>query len=476
MKTPIEKVHNIISDHEEIGELQIDKLKKAYEAEPYLPLKKRKQQLNALKRLMKENHIELCEALFQDLGKPYNETILTEINLVIGEINFAKSHLKSWIKNKYVALPYMLWPATGKTKAVPKGVVLIMSPWNYPYLLLLSPLVGALASGNRTVLKTSPMCPETSKLLCKLIPQYLDNDIVQIYNGHRDVIQKLLDQKFDHIFFTGGGKLGDIVYKSAAKFNTPVTLEMGGKSPVYIDESVNLKTTADRIAWGKMINAGQTCVAPDYVIIKQGLEQKFISKLEQSISKRFNYDLASDKNPKIVDHDHFNRVSKYLDQGTIVIGGKTNPSTRFIEPTVILNPNLNDSVMKEEIFGPILPIITVKDEVEALEVIKKVCETPLACYIFSNRRAVKQFFESHIRAGIIDYKIAVGHLLSSRIPFGGFGSSGIGKYHGKYSFETFSHRMPILNKPLFPDTLQLVYPTYSKFKDFLIKFVSHIYK
>jgi aldehyde dehydrogenase (NAD+) len=476
-------------------------LNEAYEAEPFLNIATRKDMLRHLRAAIIANSDQLCSALLADLGKPKQETQLNEISLLIEEIDFALHHLSSWSRPKSVHLPLMLLPASSKIQPTPKGVVLIMAPWNYPILLLLAPLVGAISAGNRAVIKSADsMCPATAAVMSRLINDCFPADFVRMVSGDRTVNTQLLDLKWDHIFFTGGTFLGKKVSEAAAKNFTPVTLEMGGKCPVYVDSGLSsrdLEVAAKRIVWGKFQNAGQTCVAPDYVLVNETIREKFLEYCDKALDAFF----VEKTTHKIVNEFHFERLKTHLEMyfSDEEIEARCNKNERHIDPIILSSVSIDDPIMQEEIFGPILPVISVgggdegavgdldgavgnavdgvvdsglDDVLDAFSKIMRINKNPLAAYIFTKKNSTKKFFNSHLLTGAIDYNFTIGHLLSPKIPFGGVGSSGLGHYHGKFSFDTFSHNLPILNKPLHPDTLAFIYPPYSNFKTKLIEFVS----
>ncbi|MDR3070190.1 MAG: aldehyde dehydrogenase family protein [Propionibacteriaceae bacterium] len=459
------------------AEQAVAKLRSAYEAQPYPGYRQRIRQLQALRSLIKDNADDLANAVHADISKAQSETILMEINLAISEIDFALRRLRGWMLPRPVALPYLLQPAVGKVVKEPKGVVLIVSPWNYPVLLLLEPLGGALAAGNRVLLKPSNHSPKTSELIADLIPRYLDPGIVQILTGGSAMNTALLAQKYDHIFFTGSPSLGKITMAAAAKYLTPITLELGGKSPVFVDSSANLRATADRIAWGRFTNSGQTCVSPDYILTTEDLVKPLAAQLHAAATRMYGADPSQSPDyARIVNERHFDRIIDLVDSsGTILQGGRRDRGLRYIEPTILGDVPPDSPIMGEEIFGPILPILAVEDALEAIKFINA-RPRPLALYIFSRSRKVRAQFRYLTNSGSLAVGVANGHLASSRLPFGGTGNSGLGMYHGRHTFDTFTHRKPMVVKPLLPDTLRIVYPPYTDFRKTLIRLVSHVGK
>ena len=485
-----------------------EQLKKTYESGRTRPLAWRRAQLNALRRLVTENRDAFVSSAMADLGKPAAETVLMELNLVAGEAQFVRNRLSLWTARHPKAMHWMLQPAAGWTIAEPKGVVLIISPWNYPVLLALEPMADALAAGNAVCLKPSELSPNTSKLLAELVPQYLDSEAVRVVEGGPKETGELLKCPFNHIFYTGGGHVGKIVMRAAAEHLTPVTLELGGKSPCFVDRTADINVAARRIAWGKFTNAGQTCVAPDYVLATPDVAEALAERIAVAITEFYGEDpKASPDFGRIINDRHFERLCKLLPVGTVPPeepssplvqvasavgaamdmvgrrfnavttgrggGGKVDRAARYIAPTVLYGTSPDAPVMKEEIFGPILPILVVEDAESAIRFINK-RSRPLAAYVFSRDHEVRLTFERQTSSGALGYSLPLGHLLSSRLPFGGVGASGIGTYHGKAGFLTFSHVKTVVTKPQFPDTLRLVYPPFNEAKaklfDIIAKF------
>ena len=525
------------------------------------PLRWRKAQLDAMARMLRQNATVIARAVRADLGKPAAETALMEIGLVLDEIRFIKPRLGRWAARHPKPMYYLLQPAVGWTVAEPKGVALIISPWNYPVLLSFEPMADAIAAGNCVCMKPSELSPHTSGVMADLIARYMDPQAFRVVQGGPQETTELLEQPFNHIFYTGGGKVGSIVMAAAAKHLTPVTLELGGKSPVFVDRTANLDVAARRIAWGRFINAGQTCVAPDYVLATPDVAEALAERIAVAITEFYGEDpKASPDFGRIINDRHFERLCKLLPVGTvppeepssplvqvasavgaamdmvgrrfnavttgrggagemagsannaakptagsnmaaaddgatasaavepseihkvpgvfdlagrIVCGGKVDRAARYIAPTVLYGTSPDAPVMKEEIFGPILPILVVEDAESAIRFINK-RSRPLAAYVFSRDHEVRLTFERQTSSGALGYSLPLGHLLSSRLPFGGVGASGIGTYHGKAGFLTFSHVKTVVTKPQFPDTLRLVYPPFNEAKaklfDIIAKF------
>ena len=429
----------------------------------------REAQLVALRRMLVENETVLEAALFADVGKSATEAQLTELGLVVGEITAALKHLGEWLAPERVRVPLAIMPARASVISEPLGVALIIAPWNYPLMLALAPVVGALAAGNCVLLKPSELSPATSAALAALIPVYLDPTAVHVVEGAAKETGWLLEQRFDHIFYTGNGRVGRIVAMAAAKNLTPITLELGGKSPLYIDETVDLEAAAQRIVWAKYLNAGQTCVAPDYILASAKIQAILEAHLVAAIAALFGPE--PEKSPdygRIVNATHYDRLVGYLSDGRVVADGECNPQTRFIPPTVLADVARDAPIMAEEIFGPILPMMTVEGVDDAIAFIVS-RDKPLALYVFSDDAAVRTAFLERTSSGAIDFNTAVMHLSVPELPFGGVGESGMGSYLGKGSFDAFSHRKAVLSKPLRPETLGLIFPPYTEGKKKFIR-------
>ncbi|MFM5898714.1 MAG: aldehyde dehydrogenase family protein [Dolichospermum sp.] len=401
-------------------------------------------QLKILKQLVSDNKDAIIQALKADLHKPEFETYATEIG-VTKEIDYALKHINSWTKPKKATVPLEFFPYSAKIYPEPLGVVLIISPWNYPFQLIISPLVGAMASGNCTIIKPSELAPHTSNLISELIEKYFAPEYITVIQGAVETSQQLLAQKFDHIFFTGGTAIGKIVMEAAAKHLTPVTLELGGKSPCIVDYDINLEHTAKRITWGKFINAGQTCIAPDYLLVDQKIKPELITALQKCLKEFYGENPATSPDyARIVHQKHFDRLVNLLQSGKIIVGGETKPEELYIAPTLLENVFLEDQVMQEEIFGPILPIIEYTDINEAISLIKSGSK-PLALYLFSENKNLQKRILQETSSGGVCINDTVMQVGVSSLPFGGVGDSGMGSYHGKASFDTFSHYKSVLN-------------------------------
>ncbi|PIG91941.1 aldehyde dehydrogenase [Gloeocapsopsis sp. IPPAS B-1203] len=403
------------------------------------------EQLNSLKRAIRENTASIVDALYKDLHKPELETYATEISIV-REVDYAIKHIRAWAQPQKVKLSLEQLPASGYIHPEPLGVVLIIGPWNYPFQLLIAPLIGAIAAGNCAILKPSEIAPNTSKVVSQIIQKYFDSAYIAVIEGGIDTSKQLLAEKFDHIFFTGGTAVGKVVMEAAAKHLTPVTLELGGKSPCIVDTNINIEHTANRIAWGKFINAGQTCIAPDYLLVNSKIKQQLLNSLQEAIQKFYgeNPEQSSDY-ARIINQKQFTRLSQLLQDGEIVTGGQTNQNTCYLAPTILDNVFPEAPVMQEEIFGPILPIIEYDDLSEAIAIINEKPK-PLALYLFSRDKKIQQRILQETSSGGVCINDTVMQVAVSSLAFGGVGESGIGKYHGKASFDTFSHQKSVLKK------------------------------
>ncbi|MGW0212509.1 aldehyde dehydrogenase family protein, partial [Streptomyces sp. NPDC003233] len=392
---------------------------------------------------------DLAAALRADLGKSSTEAYRTEIDFTIREIDHTLEHLADWLRPEPAPVPAHLGAdATAWTQYDPLGVVLVIAPWNYPAQLLLAPMVGALASGNAVVAKPSELAPATSAALAELIPAYLGTDAVAVVEGGVPETTALLAERFDHIFYTGNGAVGRIVLRAAAEHLTPVTLELGGKSPVFVDRGTDLDVVADRLARGKFLNAGQTCVAPDYVLTDPETAAALEAALARTVEALFGADPAeSPEYGRIVNERHFDRLSGLLGSGRIAVGGESDRMAKYIAPTVLADVDPASPVMQEEIFGPILPLVTVSGLDEAIAFIND-RDKPLALYVFSESERTRARIAAETSSGGLGHGLPLAHLTVSDLPFGGVGESGTGSYHGRYSIETFSHRKAVLHKPL----------------------------
>ncbi len=429
---------------------------------------------NALKKLQKElirREKDIVSALYNDFKKSEYEALMTETSIVLAELKMTIKNIRSWSKPKRVLPSLLNFPSSAKIHSEPYGTVLIIAPWNYPYQLAFAPLLGAIAAGNNVVLKPSELTPHTSKVTKEIIETVFNKNHVTVVEGGVDVAQKLLAQRWDYIFFTGSVPVGKIVAKAAAEYLTPVTLELGGKSPCIVDETANIKLAAKRLVWGKFINGGQTCIAPDYLLIHTSVKEEFINHLKKEIINAYGENPETSKDyPRIVNTRNFDRLAALLQGVKIAIGGQVNRDDNYIAPTVIDEPSLDSEVMKGEIFGPIFPLISYKTEEEFDAIIAKY-DKPLALYVFTtrNRFAKKMITKYSFGGGTINDTTV--HFANHRLPFGGVGESGIGGYHGKKTFDTFSHKKGVVTRGNWLDVPTRYAPYKGKLKQlkFLMK-------
>jgi aldehyde dehydrogenase (NAD+) len=451
-----------------VGEL-VARLRASYEAGRTRPLRWRHAQLRGLQALLTENGAALEQALWRDLHKSPAEAQYAEIGFTLAELRLARRRLRGWLRPRRVPAPAALLPASARVMLEPLGVVAVIAPWNYPVQLTLAPLIGALAAGNAVVLKPSELAPATAAVLAELVPRYLDPSAVAVVEGGVPETTELLAQKLDHIFYTGNGAVGRVLLEAAAKNLTPVTLELGGKSPTYVDDTVDLDAAAARIAWGKFLNAGQTCVAPDYVLATAEVQAALGPLIAAWVERYFGRDpKRSPDYGRIVDERHFARLAGLLGSGTLVTGGETDAAQRYLAPTVLAAVPRDAPVMGEEIFGPILPFVTVDGPGDALRYINE-HDKPLALYVFSEDARTRRRFLTETSSGAVGFGIPLGHSGVHGLPFGGVGASGFGAYHGRRSLATFSHEKAVLSKPLKPDTVQLIAPPYTAAREGLIR-------
>ena len=419
----------------------------------------RKAQLDTLQKAIRENRNKILSALQQDLSKSAYESYLTEVGIVLDEIRFISKHLNKWAKPRRVRSGLMLFPAASYIYAEPYGVSLIISPWNYPFQLVIGPLIGSIAAGNCSVVKPSEYAPRTAGIFNEIISNNFESNYIAVIEGEAEVSRALLDETFDCIFFTGSTAVGKMVMQAAARHLTPVTLELGGKSPCIVDRDVDLNLTAKRIVSGKLINAGQTCIAPDYLLVHQEVKAQLLDRMKHFIRRFYGDDpQQSPDYPRIVNDKHFVRLSEMLQKGNIVLGGQTDRRNLYIAPTILDKVAWDDPIMQNEIFGPILPVFTYENFSEVISRLKKMPK-PLAFYYFSKNRqnAEKMIRNTSFGGGCINDTLL--HFVNPRLPFGGIGTSGIGSYHGKKSFETFSHQKSILKRSFRLDA-PLRYPPY----------------
>lgn len=429
--------------------------------------------MDALRKL--ESAIQACEgeilkALKEDLNKSDFEAYATEIGIVYSELDDALKHLPGWARKKRVRTPVMHFKASSWMVPEPYGVVLIMSPWNYPFQLSLAPLIGAMAAGNCAVVKPSSYSPRTSAVVAKILGECFSEEYIAVVEGGREANQELLKQKFDYIFFTGSVNVGKTVMEAASKHLTPVTLELGGKSPCIVHKDANPELAARRIIWGKCLNSGQTCVAPDYLLVHRDIKDRVISAMKTSIIEFFGEKpCQSPEYPKIINEKHFNRLKGLLSDGRILVGGDVNEATHQIAPTIVDQITWESPVMQEEIFGPILPVLTFDDIDEVIAAVNS-RPKPLALYLFTNDKSVEKRIVKSISFGGGCINDTIVHLATSFMPFGGVGESGMGRYHGKWSFDTFTHEKSILKKSCRLD-IKLRYPPYKDKMGLLKRFM-----
>jgi aldehyde dehydrogenase (NAD+) len=406
----------------------------------------RKQSLIKLLNCVKLHEEEIIQALYDDFKKPPFEAVMSETAYIVSELNDTIKNINKWAKPQLVLPSLLNFPSTDYIYKEPYGKVLIIAPWNYPYQLALCPLIAAVAAGNQVVVKPSELTPHTSNILAKIISETFDENHVKCVQGGVEITQQLLAQRWDYIFFTGSVAVGKIVAKAAAENLTPVTLELGGKNPCIIDETATIKLAAKRIVWGKFLNAGQTCIAPDYLLVSNKIKATFIESLKMEIKAAYgeNPEISPDF-ARIINHKNWSRLNAMLANETILAGGKTNPKDYYLAPTLVDEPNLDSLVMADEIFGPILPVLSFENEADLASIISRY-EKPLSLYVFSNNKAfAKKIIQNYsFGGGCINDTIV--HFSNKRLPFGGVGHSGIGAYHGELSFDTFTHRKAVVKK------------------------------
>lgn len=426
-----------------------------------LEYKFRREQLKKLQKALTEWEKPLCAALWNDLHKSEQEAVLTELSIVSGEIKNHLRHLKGWMKRRSKPTPLKMMPSRSYITYEPLGNALIISPWNYPVQLLLNPLVGAISAGCTAILKPSPYVPHVSAVIEEMISRTFNRNYIAVVQGNRDVNKALLDERFDIIFFTGSPALGRNVMQAAAKNLTPVVLELGGKSPCIVDKDANIETAARRIAWGKTLNAGQTCIAPDYLLIHKSRKDAFVQAFRKELQRLHGNDARQSPHfVRMVSDNAFKRVSGYLQDGKVLLGGNTDAAERYIEPTLLGDVAPSSPVMQEEIFGPILPVLTFDKRREAISFIKG-REKPLALYYFGNADDGCEIVK-HVPAGGTCINDTIMHIANENIPFGGVGNSGMGQYHGRDSFEAFSHKRSLVITPTWLD-LPFRYMPYKMF-------------
>lgn len=419
----------------------------------------RQTQLRALEKMMVENEPAIAAALEEDLDRSPFEAWLADAATTAGEARYAAKHVKKWMRRKYRRLELAQLPGRGWVEYEPYGTVLIIGAWNYPFYLTLGPLVGAIAAGNTVVLKPSEIAQASADLMAELVPRYLDNEAIAVVEGDGAVSQELIAQGLDRVFFTGGTEIGRKVYEGAAPHLTPVTLELGGKSPVIVAADADVDVAAKRIAWIKLLNAGQTCVAPDYVLADAKVRDELVEKIGQAVTK---FRSEEKTGLRIVNQRQFDRLTGYLatTKGTIALGGNSDASTLRLEPTVVVDPDPDEPLMSNEIFGPILPVISVQSLDDAIRFVNS-RPKPLSAYLFTKTRAVRERVIREVPAGGMLVNHLAFQVSTARLPFGGVGASGMGAYHGRWGFEEFSHSKSVLTKPTRPDISSFIYPPYT---------------
>jgi aldehyde dehydrogenase (NAD+) len=420
----------------------------------------RKQQLEALERMMNDNEGAIMDALEKDLGRSPFEAWLADIASTAGEAKDAAKNVKKWMRRRYRLLEMSQLPGRGWVEHEPYGTVLIIGAWNFPFVLTLGPAVGAIAAGNTVLMKPSEVCPASSALMAELVPRYLDNDAIAVIEGDGACSQELIAQGFDHICFTGGTEIGRKVYEGAAPHLTPVTLELGGKSPVIVAADADIDVAAKRIAWTKLINSGQICIAPDYVLADAKIRDQLVDKIKDAIT---TFESQNPGGKRIVNERHFDRLTTSLaaTKGDVVIGGGSDAANISIQPTVVVDPDPAESLMTDEIFGPILPVMTVQSIDDAISFVNS-RPKPLAAYLFTKTKSIRERVIKEVSAG----GMVINHLLfqfsTNKLPFGGVGPSGMGAYHGKFGFEQFSHKKTVMTKSTRPDVGAFIYPPYTE--------------
>jgi len=445
-----------------------DKQRKYFATGETLDVKRRISALKSLKSAICKNEEKICNAIKKDLGKSTFESYMCEVGLTLSELSYMIKHTKRFAKDKTVITPITHFASHSFTRKMPYGTVLIMSPWNYPFLLTMGPLVDAIAAGNTAVVKPSAYSPYTSAVMKELIESVFDKKYVAVIEGGREENAHLLDEKFDYIFFTGGKTVGKLVMQKASEHLTPITLELGGKSPCIVDESANIALAAKRIVFGKFLNLGQTCVAPDYVMCHKKIKSKLIECIKNEIKKQFGENpLENHDYGKIINRKHFDKVISLIDKNKVIHGGQTDEQNLRISPTVMDNVTAEDAIMQEEIFGPVLPVLEYED-INKVKAYINSNPKPLAFYMFSSD---KKHIDNLTRScafggGCINDTVI--HLATSNMGFGGVGESGMGSYHGKKGFDTFSHEKSIVDKKTFMD-LPMRYQPYDKFYGMLLR-------
>ena len=432
------------------------------------PLTWRIEQLTQIRKMVVEQQDKIFAAMQEDLGRCDMESWTAELGGVISEVDHSLKHLKKWVKPRKVSTPIIAQPGKSYMLPEPLGTILIIGAWNYPLLLVLSPLISAVSAGNNALIKPSELSANVSTLLAELVAQYLDPDAFAVVEGAVNETTELLKHQFDHIIYTGGEVVGKIVMRAAAEFLTPVTLELGGKSPCIVDSSTDLDVTAARIVWSKWMNAGQTCVAPDYVLVEESFATQLIDAIKQKLTAFYSADAANSQDyGRIISERHLTRIVSYLDGQEVIHGGKYDVANKYIEPTIVLNPAHDSLLMQEEIFGPILPIVTVKNISQSIPFVNERAK-PLALYIFSKNKDFEQQVLTSTSAGMVCINDGFMFAANPNLPFGGVGNSGTGAYHGKIGFDNFSHLKTVMKRSFWFD-VPLRYPPFTDKKFKLLK-------
>ena len=462
LKEKITKEPDSYKTKQESIKTHIDRVSRSFASGKTKSLAWRTSQLKALDQMLLKEEVQFLKALKSDLGKGTAEAITSEIAFVRSEIDYCLSNLKGWLKKEKVSTPMLLQPSKSYIVREPLGVVLIIGSWNLPVAVLLGPMLGAIAAGNAVVLKPSEIAPATSNLLAKLLPEYLDTDSIALIEGGIEETTYLLEESWGHIFYTGNGAVGRIVASSAGKTLSPVTLELGGKSPAYVSKDANISVAAKRLVWSKWMNVGQVCVSPDYIIADEKIVPELIEELKIAIDTFYGKDPSKSSDyGRIINEKHFDRLTNLLNthEGNVVKGGKSIRQELYMEPTIVLNPSKNSPLMMNEIFGPILPILSVDGPISAVHFINQNSK-PLTMSVFSTDRDVVDIFEKNTSSGALVVNDAIVNHRVPKLPFGGVGESGHGAYHGKAGFETFTHRKSVMVRYNILD-LDLRYPPFS---------------
>lgn len=446
----------------------VDGLRRSFDSGRTRSAAWRIEQLRALRRMVKEREDEILDALHADVGKPPLEGYTTEVGYTIGAIDHTLKHLAKWMAPEKVTTTLVAQPGSSRIHKEPLGVVLIIAPWNYPFQLAVGPLIGAIAAGNCAVIKPSEVTPAISTLLSRLVPEYLDGSAIRVFEGAVPETTALLEQRFDHIFYTGNGAVARIVMAAAAKHLTPVTLELGGKSPCIVARDANVSVAARRIAFGKWTNAGQTCVAPDYVLAHRDIHDALVAEIAKAIADFYGEDPQRSKDyGRVVNERHHRRLMALMDSGRVAAGGQADERDRYIAPTVLTDVEPDAPIMQDEIFGPILPVLKIGDVEEAIRFVNA-RPKPLALYVFTEDDTTARDVVARTTSGGLTVNHIWLHLAVHDLPFGGVGESGMGAYHGQASFDTFSHRKAVLSKPTRLDP-SIMYPPYTGFKETILK-------